>query len=91
MKTSTDEGTRAGRCAATATGRVGIALELRSYEFATFYSDVTRGAFQMYSLRWIGGNEQPDIFGYAFLNANFLPRVPTAATTQDPKLDSLLG
>jgi hypothetical protein len=29
---------------------------------ATFYSDVTRGAFQIYSLRWIGGNEQPDIF-----------------------------
>ena len=46
--------------------RVGIALDLRSYEFATFYSDVTRGAFQMYSLRWIGGNEQPDIFSYAF-------------------------
>ena len=39
---------------------VGIALDIRTYEFATFYADVTRGAFQMYSLRWIGGNEQPD-------------------------------
>jgi len=28
----------------------------------------------MYSLRWIGGNEQPDIFSYAFLTANFSPK-----------------
>jgi hypothetical protein len=53
---------------------VGIALDLRSYEYATFYSDVNRGAFQMYSLRWIGGNEQPDIFGYAFSTARFSPK-----------------
>ena len=28
-------------------GRVGIALDIRSYETATFLSDVRRGAFQM--------------------------------------------
>jgi peptide/nickel transport system substrate-binding protein len=54
--------------------KVGIALDLRSYEFATFYSDVTRGAFQIYSLRWIGGNEQPDIFSAVFSTANFSPK-----------------
>ncbi len=62
--------------------RIGIALDIRSYEFATFYSDVTRGAFQMYSLRWIGGNEQPDIFTYAFSSSRFPPREPTAPTTR---------
>src|SRR5581483_10849789 len=46
--------------------QVGIALDIRSFEFATFYSDVQKGAFQLYSLRWIGGNEDPDIFYYAF-------------------------
>jgi len=46
--------------------QVGIALDLRSYEFATFYSDLVRGAFQIAPSRWIGGNENPDIFRYIF-------------------------
>jgi peptide/nickel transport system substrate-binding protein len=70
--------------------RVGIALDLRSYEFATFYSDVTRGAFQMYSLRWIGGDEQPDIFSYAFLTANFSPHGANRSHYSNPRLDALL-
>jgi peptide/nickel transport system substrate-binding protein len=70
--------------------RVGIALELRSYEFATFYSDVTRGAFQMYSLRWIGGNEQPDIFSYAFSTARFSPKGANRGHYSNSHLDALL-
>jgi peptide/nickel transport system substrate-binding protein len=70
--------------------RVGIALDLRSYEFATFYSDVTRGAFQMYSLRWIGGNEQPEIFNYAFSTANFSPHGANRSHYSNPRLDALL-
>jgi len=70
--------------------RVGIALDLRSYEFATFYSDVTRGAFQMYSLRWIGGNEQPDIFSYAFSTARFSPKGANRGHYSNPHLDALL-
>jgi peptide/nickel transport system substrate-binding protein len=35
-------------------------------EFATFFADVTHGEFQMYSLRWVGGNEDPDIFDRYF-------------------------
>ena len=71
--------------------RVGIALELRSYEFATFYSDVTRGAFQMYSLRWIGGNEQPDIFSYVYSTANFSPKGANRGHYSNPRLDAMLG
>jgi peptide/nickel transport system substrate-binding protein len=70
--------------------KVGIALDLRSYEFATFYSDVTRGAFQMYSLRWIGGNEQPDIFTYAFSTARFPPKGANRGHYSNPRLDALL-
>ena len=45
MKTSNDEGTRLlAAVLQQQLARVGIALDLRSYEFATFYSDVTRGA-----------------------------------------------
>jgi peptide/nickel transport system substrate-binding protein len=69
---------------------VDIALDLRSYEFATFYADVTRGAFQMYSLRWIGGNEQPDIFSYAFSTARFSPKGANRSHYSNPTLDALL-
>jgi peptide/nickel transport system substrate-binding protein len=70
--------------------KVGIALELRSYEFATFYSDVTSGAFQMYTLRWIGGNEQPDIFSYVYSTANFSPKGANRSHYSNPQLDALL-
>jgi peptide/nickel transport system substrate-binding protein len=70
--------------------RIGITLDLRSYEYATFYSDVTRGAFQLYSLRWIGGNEQPDIFS-AFSSARFPPKGANRGHYSNPKLDALLS
>lgn len=92
MKTSNDEGTRLlAAVLQQQLASVGIALDMRSYEFATFYSDVTRGAFQMYSLRWIGGNEQPDIFSYAFLTANFSPSGANRGHYSDSRLDALLN
>ena len=60
MKTSTEE---FGRLLAAVLQQqlreVGIALDIRSFEFATFLSDITHGEFQLYSLRWVGGNEDP--------------------------------
>jgi peptide/nickel transport system substrate-binding protein len=41
--------------------QVGIALDIRSYEWATFYDDIRRGNFQLYSLAWVG-IEDPDIY-----------------------------
>jgi peptide/nickel transport system substrate-binding protein len=41
--------------------QVGIALDIRSYEWATFYNDIKRGDFQLYSLAWVG-IEDPDIY-----------------------------
>ncbi len=70
--------------------QVGIALDLRSNEYATFYSDVTRGAFQMYSLRWLGGNEQPDIFTYVYATASFSPQGANRGHYSNPRLDALL-
>jgi peptide/nickel transport system substrate-binding protein len=91
MKSSTDEGTRLlAAVLQQQLARVGIALDLRSYEFATFYADITRGAFQMYSLRWIGGNEQPDIFSYAFSTARFSPQGANRGHYSNPTLDALL-
>lgn len=91
MKTSTLEDARLlAAVLQQQLARVGIALDLRSYEFATFYSDVTRGAFQMYSLRWVGGNEQPDIFTYVFATKSFSPKGANRAHYSNARLDALL-
>jgi peptide/nickel transport system substrate-binding protein len=91
MKTSTDERARLlGAVLQQQLARVGIALDLRSNEFATFYADVVRGAFQMYSLYWIGGNEQPDIFSYVFSSARIPPHGANRGRYVNPQLDALL-
>ena len=47
--------------------RVGIDLDLRSYEFATFFADVLKGNFQMFSLTWTGASlADPDILRRVF-------------------------
>lgn len=50
---------------------VGIALEPRSYEWATFFDDVRRGDFELYSLAWVGTTE-PDFF-FSLLHSSMVP------------------
>ena len=69
---------------------VGIAIDIRSFEFATFFSDVQHGAFQMYGLRWIGGNEDPDIFEYAFHSSKFPPNGANRNYYSNPRIDELI-
>jgi peptide/nickel transport system substrate-binding protein len=91
MKTSTDENTKLMVAVMQQQLReVGIALDIRSFEFATFFSDVQHGAFQMYGLRWIGGNEDPDIFGYAFQSSRFPPNGANRAFYSNAKVDALI-
>jgi peptide/nickel transport system substrate-binding protein len=70
---------------------VGIALDIRSFEFATFFADVTSGSYQMYSLRWIGGNEDPDIFEYVFHSDKFPPHGANRSFYSNPRLDALIN
>ena len=89
MKTSTDEGTRLFCAVLQQQLRaVGIALDIRSYEFATFYADVVKGAFQLYSLRWVGGsNQDPDVFENVFDSASFAPRRANRGYYSNPEVD----
>ena len=90
MKTSTDDFTRL--LAATLQqqlGQVGIALDIRSYESATFIQDLSRGSFQIYGLRWVGGNEQPDIFT-TLSTARIPPKGPNRSRYHNPAFDALL-
>lgn len=91
MKTSTEETTRLLAAVLQQQLRqVGIALDIRSFEFATFYADVTKGAFQLYSLRWVGGNEDPDIFYYAFHSSSFPPKHANRSYYTNPEMDRLI-
>ena len=91
MKTSINENTRLMVAVLQQQLReVGIALDIRSFEFATFLSDVTHGLFQIYGLRWIGGNEDPDIFEYAFHSSKFPPNGANRSFYSNPKVDALI-
>lgn len=91
MKTSTEGSTRLLAAALQQQLHdVGIALDIRTFEFATFFADVTSGAYQMHSLRWIGGNKDPDIFEYAFHSDKFPPHGANRTYYSNPRLDSLI-
>jgi peptide/nickel transport system substrate-binding protein len=51
---------------------VGIDVELRSYDWGTFYGDIKAGRFQMFSLSWVG-IKMPDIFKYVFHSRSLPP------------------
>jgi peptide/nickel transport system substrate-binding protein len=51
---------------------VGIALELRSYEFATLIDDVVRGNVQLYTLQFVGVTD-PDMLRRAFHSSQVPP------------------
>jgi peptide/nickel transport system substrate-binding protein len=92
MKTSTDETTRLMAAVLQQQLRAaGIQLEIRSAEFGTFYADVTKGAFQIYALRWIGSNEDPDIFRYAYGSGSFPPKGGNRGRYSNARLDALLA
>ncbi len=45
--------------------QVGIQVSLRTYEWTTFYSDIKKGNFHLYSLSWVAV-KSPDIFRYVY-------------------------
>jgi len=91
MKTSLDANTRMMVAVMQQQLRqAGIVLDIRSFESATFFSDVIHGAFQMYGLRWMGGNEDPDIFEYVFHSAKFPPNGANRGFYTNPRVDELI-
>jgi peptide/nickel transport system substrate-binding protein len=90
MKTSTTESTRLMVAVIQQQLReVGIALDIRSFESATFLADIINGAFQLYGLRWVGGNQDPDIF-YVFHSSRFPPNGANRGHYSNPKVDALI-
>ncbi|MGW8310832.1 MAG: ABC transporter substrate-binding protein [Thiogranum sp.] len=69
--------------------RVGVAVDVRSYDWGTFYGDIKAGRFQMYSLAWVG-IRSPDIFRYAFHSKALPPAGANRGRLDDPGVDRLI-
>ncbi|MGE5216077.1 MAG: ABC transporter substrate-binding protein [Chloroflexota bacterium] len=69
--------------------RVGIELEVRSYEWATFFSDVKNGNFHLYSLAWVG-IQDPDILYQLFHSDSVPPNGDNRGRYSNPAVDRLL-
>jgi len=52
--------------------QVGINMEIRSYDWGTFYADIKAGNFQLYGLQWVG-IRSPDIYQYVFHSTSLPP------------------
>ena len=92
MKTSTEEVVRLlSETLAEQWKRVGIALDLRPLETATLQSDISHGSFQLYTLRWIGGNNDPSFFQLIFSSASFPPNGYNRGHYSNPALDALIA
>ena len=71
--------------------RVGIDLDVRSYEFATMYADVLKGNFQMFSLQWVGAAMvDPDILRRVFYSTQTPPAGFNRGHYSNPEVDRLL-
>lgn len=69
--------------------RVGVELEIRSYEWGTFYSDIKKGNFHLFSLAWVGIMD-PDIYYQIFHSASVPPQGDNRGRYSNAQLDRLL-
>jgi len=91
FRTSTDE---TGRLLATVFQQqlkeVGIQMNIQANEPATFSADIEKGNFQAYSRRWIGGNNDPDIFNLIFHSMMTPPEGANRGFYKNPEVDRLI-
>ncbi|TAL16384.1 ABC transporter substrate-binding protein [bacterium] len=69
--------------------RAGIGVEVRSFEWGTFFGDVKKGNFQMMSLRWIGLTD-PDVLHYIFHSSSVPPAGANRGRVRDAEIDAWL-
>jgi peptide/nickel transport system substrate-binding protein len=90
LKTSTDEQFRLiGAALQEQWRRAGIDLELRPLEFATLLSDAVKGNFQLNLLRWVGANNDPDVFEFVYSSKRFPPDGANRGHYRNPRIDAL--
>lgn len=68
---------------------VGIEVDLRSYDWGTFFGDIKAGRFQLYSLTWVG-LRTPDSFRYLFGSDSLPPQGANRGRYVSQVVDALL-
>jgi peptide/nickel transport system substrate-binding protein len=71
--------------------QIGVDVNLRSYEQATFLTDIARGNFQMATAQWAGGAlADPDILRRVFASTQMPPVGFNRGHFSDPRVDALI-
>jgi peptide/nickel transport system substrate-binding protein len=88
-KTTTDDlARRIAEAIAAQLGAVGIALDVRSYDWGTFFADVRSGNFQLYALQWVGIGD-PDMLRHVLHSSMVPPAGNNRGGYSDPATDRL--
>lgn len=69
---------------------VGIALNIESHDWGTFFADIKAGKFQLYSLSWVG-IRTPDIYNHVFDSQSLPPKGANRGRFGDAEIDRLLS
>ncbi len=69
--------------------KVGFDVDIRSYDWGTFYGDIKAERFQMYSLSWVG-IKTPDILRIAFYSTSVPPNGANRGRFQNAAVDRLI-
>jgi peptide/nickel transport system substrate-binding protein len=71
--------------------KVGINLEVRTYELATVFADLVKGNFQMTSLQWVGGAMlDPDILRRVYHSSQVPPAGFNRGFYSNPEVDRFI-
>ncbi|MES2965253.1 MAG: ABC transporter substrate-binding protein [Bdellovibrionota bacterium] len=78
-----------GRIVARQLSDAGLKISTRSFEWATFYSDIQNGRFQLAIMRWTGTID-PDLYRKAMATTEVPPAGRNRGAFSNPRLDALV-
>ena len=84
-----EEGRRIAEVIQEQLRQVGVAIDIRSFEWGAFFGDIRAGNFQLYALTWVGVTE-PDIFHYVLHSQSTPPVGANRGRYVNTELDALL-
>jgi peptide/nickel transport system substrate-binding protein len=90
LKTSNNaQATGTARILQAQLAKVDINLDIRSYEWGTFYGDIRSGNFQMTTMRWVGIID-PDFYYDIFHSSQTPPKGNNRGRYASPDVDAML-
>ncbi len=90
LKISTDEQARLiGAALQDQWKKIGVELEVRSLELATLFADLTKGNFQLSYAKWVGANNDPDVFALVFSTKRIPPNGANRGRYRNSRMDEV--